>query len=342
MRLALLVLLFFGLVFAQEVTTPDGSYTDISPDELNERLSKDGQFLLVNTHIPYEGEIKGTDSFLPYNEVESYFPILPKDKDADIVVYCMSGRMSEIAAETLVKLGYSNVKNLSGGMIAWEQAGYDLVDAFERDEAAGDAIDMDMVSAKVGVPRHRFVTAGIEGDAALGNQEAQLVLVEFSDFNCPYCAKFHLETLPDIVETFVDSGELRYVYRDFVSVGGQASARAAETAECLREQVGDAQYLDIINALYAAEGRKTSEVLLNLVGGEVDRKSLDTCAEERRYRQEVEADLNAARAAGARGTPAFVLGYLQADGQVEGVLFQGALPFETFQTYIGAFIEAAQ
>ena len=101
-------------------------FTDITVAELSTMLeSKD--FLFVNTHIPYEGEIAGTDTFVPYNELEQYADQLPADKDARIVLYCRSGRMSEIAATALAQQGYSNVYELDGGMIAWEEAGLPLI-----------------------------------------------------------------------------------------------------------------------------------------------------------------------------------------------------------------------
>lgn len=101
-------------------------FTDITVAELSTMLeSKD--FLFVNTHIPYEGEIAGTDAFIPYDELELYADQLPADKDARIVLYCRSGRMSEIAATALAQQGYSNVYELDGGMIAWEEAGLPLI-----------------------------------------------------------------------------------------------------------------------------------------------------------------------------------------------------------------------
>lgn len=110
----------------EPVSVPGGSFTRLSPDELRAMLEKD-DFPLVNVHIPFEGDIPGTDLSIPYNEIgqERNLERLP-GKDDMVVVYCRSGSMSEQAARTLVRLGYTNVWDLKGGMIAWENAGYQL------------------------------------------------------------------------------------------------------------------------------------------------------------------------------------------------------------------------
>ena len=104
------------------VAVSGGEYTDISVDGLQEML-KNKDFVFVNVHIPFEGDIATTDLSIPYNEIDQRLDQLPAEKNARIVLYCRSGRMSSIAAETLVGLGYTNVANLDGGMVAWEQAG---------------------------------------------------------------------------------------------------------------------------------------------------------------------------------------------------------------------------
>ena len=103
-----------------------GSYTDVDAAGLATML-KNKDFLLVNVHIPYAGEIEGTDLFIPFDKIEENLSKLPADKGAKIVVYCRSGGMSAISARALVKLGYTNIWNLDGGMNAWKAAGYKLV-----------------------------------------------------------------------------------------------------------------------------------------------------------------------------------------------------------------------
>jgi phage shock protein E len=112
-------------VTGETMTIAEGTYTRISPAELNTIL-KAKDFVLVNVHIPFAGDIAGTDLSIPYNEMDQNLLQLPARKDARIVLYCRSGRMSQIAAETLVSLGYTNIWDLQGGMVAWEQAGYEI------------------------------------------------------------------------------------------------------------------------------------------------------------------------------------------------------------------------
>ncbi|MBI2758923.1 MAG: rhodanese-like domain-containing protein [Chloroflexi bacterium] len=100
-----------------------GSYKNISAAELNIML-KNKDFVFINVHTPFAGNIAGTDLSIPYDQIGQNLSQLPADKNAKLVLYCRSGRMSAIAAETLVKLGYTNILNLSGGMDGWEQAGY--------------------------------------------------------------------------------------------------------------------------------------------------------------------------------------------------------------------------
>ncbi len=101
-------------------------YIDISVEQLKTALAhKD--FTMINVHIPYEGEFPQTDAFIPYNEIEANLSQLPADKNARIVLYCRSGRMSTEAAPLLVKLGYTNVVEVDGGMQAWQAAGNELI-----------------------------------------------------------------------------------------------------------------------------------------------------------------------------------------------------------------------
>jgi rhodanese-related sulfurtransferase len=112
-------------ITGEKVDVTGGSYTNVTSQQLNEML-KNKDFVFINVHIPFGGNISGTDLSIPYNELEQNISQLPADKNAKIVLYCRSGHMSAIAAEKLISLGYTNIWNLKGGMTDWEQAGYSL------------------------------------------------------------------------------------------------------------------------------------------------------------------------------------------------------------------------
>jgi len=114
-------------VSGETVMAAGGSYQNITADELNAML-KNKDFVFVNVHIPFAGNIANTDLSIPYDQISipENLSQLPDDKNAKIVLYCRSGRMSEIAAQELVSLGYTDIWNLTGGMVEWEQAGFEI------------------------------------------------------------------------------------------------------------------------------------------------------------------------------------------------------------------------
>jgi len=97
----------------------------ITATELN-RIMQQEDIFLVDVHTPEQQHIKGTDLFIPYNEIEKYKDKLPKDKNAAIYLYCEGGPMGNAAARSLYELGYRNLFNLEGGEKAWRKAGLDF------------------------------------------------------------------------------------------------------------------------------------------------------------------------------------------------------------------------
>ncbi|NOY35441.1 MAG: rhodanese-like domain-containing protein [bacterium] len=125
-------LIFFGLHFSMPdnhekpaMTQEKEAFKNITAEQLRTMLdNKD--FLLVNVHSPYMGEIEKTDYFIFANDIKNNLDKFPDGKDTKIVLYCRSGGMSRMAAQDLADMGYANVFNLLGGMNGWEQAGYKL------------------------------------------------------------------------------------------------------------------------------------------------------------------------------------------------------------------------
>ncbi len=109
----------------QEISVDGGSYRVVSAQELQTMLeSKD--FVMVNVHIPWQGDIPQTDLRLAYDQIGENLDQLPPEKDAKILVYCLTSGMAKKAIVTLIAEGYTNLWMLDGGTTAWEEAGLSL------------------------------------------------------------------------------------------------------------------------------------------------------------------------------------------------------------------------
>ncbi len=97
----------------------------ITPAELHQSM-QNGDIFLVDVHTPQQRHIKGTDLFIPYNEIDKHQDKLPNDKNTAIYLYCEGGPMGNAAARKLNGLGYRNLINLEGGASAWKKAGYEF------------------------------------------------------------------------------------------------------------------------------------------------------------------------------------------------------------------------
>ena len=109
----------------KEVTVDNGSYRVVSVQELQTMLEKK-DFTMVNVHIPFQGNISQTDLHLAYDVIEQNLNQLPQEKDAKILVYCLTSGMAKKAIATLLNQGYTNLWMLDGGTTSWEEAGLSL------------------------------------------------------------------------------------------------------------------------------------------------------------------------------------------------------------------------
>ena len=173
-------------------------------------------------------------------------------------------------------------------------------------------------------PPERLDNVSVDDDPYLGPEDAPITIVEFSDFRCPYCKRFHDETMPELLEAY--EGQIRFVYRDFPVVGGEA---AAEASQCAHEQ---GQYWDYHHALFenidTIAGTAGFVELAESMG--MDGDQFQQCMDDSTYRDEVVNDYNDARAYGVTGTPTFF---------INGVRIVGAQPLASFVTVIDEELE---
>ncbi len=178
------------------------------------------------------------------------------------------------------------------------------------------------------VPGRADVSA--DDDPARGPQDARVTVIEFADFQCPYCGRFHAQTLPQILREYGD--RIRFVYRDFPLTATHPYAqKAAEASECAHEQGKFWEYHDVLYLNQGALDRASLSRYAQNIG--LETAKFDSCVDSGKYAEEVANDLQAGAAAGVRGTPAFF---------VNGQLISGAQPYSLFKTTIDAALANTQ
>ena len=173
------------------------------------------------------------------------------------------------------------------------------------------------------------------GDASIkGDPDAPITIVEYSDYQCPFCARYFQQTWPQLLQNFVETGQVRYVFKDFplTSIHPQA-VKAAEAARCARDVGGDDAFWYMHDRLFSGQEEWSGNP--NAAGVfkgyatqlELDEAAFGECLDSGRYEAAVAADLREGAGFGVSGTPAFF---------VNGQPVEGAVPYEVFEQLIQA------
>ena len=180
----------------------------------------------------------------------------------------------------------------------------------------------------------------VDDDPVKGDPDAPVTVVEFSDFQCPFCARFYTQTLPALEENYIDTGKIKLVYRDMPLANLHPNAHTAHiAAECADEQGKFWEYHDVLfekqnqwNRISLDDATNNFKEYAIELG--LNSASFDICLLSQSMADEVNADLSAAGQYGATGTPTFFIGN-EKDGFVKLV---GAQPFSAFQAAIDAIL----
>jgi len=167
----------------------------------------------------------------------------------------------------------------------------------------------------------------------MGDPNAPVKIIEYSDFQCPYCAQFTVDTEQKLIDAYIATGKVYFEYHSFGDFIGAESARAAEAAYCAGDQNKFWEMHDIIFANQSGENAghfsdKYLTALAQKVG--LDMGQFKDCFDNGKHADTVKQDGVAARQAGVKATPSFV---------VNGELVEGALPFEQFKAKIDVLIK---
>jgi protein-disulfide isomerase len=172
---------------------------------------------------------------------------------------------------------------------------------------------------------------------SLGQSNAPLVLVEFTDYQCAYCKRFQEQTMPDLMRRYVNTGKLRIVSRNLPLSFHPNAEPAAQAALCAEQQE---KYWPMRESLFAWNTNLTTANVLNAaMQAKLDLAQFTNCVQAKTFASRVQQDSQDAGAAGINGTPSFVLGKPQG-GKLTGVLIVGAQPLSEFDAQIGKLLNS--
>jgi len=174
----------------------------------------------------------------------------------------------------------------------------------------GSGIDMDVL---------------VDDDAIKGDPNAPVTIVEWSDFECPFCARFYTETLSQIEKEYIATGKVKFVYRDFPLSFHANAQKAAEAAECAGEQEKYWEMHDAIFERGVSGGVTSFKSYASDIG--LNTQKFNECLDSGEMAAEVKKDMADGAALGIGGTPGFI---------INGQLVSGAQPFENFRQIIEA------
>ena len=177
-------------------------------------------------------------------------------------------------------------------------------------------------------PTPSAVQVSIDDDAIEGDKNAKVTIVEFSDYECPFCKRNYDQSYVQLKKEYIDTGKVKYVLRDFPLSFHPQAQKAAEAAECAGEVGGDEAYFKMHDKLFGEGvegGVATFKTYAKAIG--LDQKKFDSCLDSGKMAPEVAKDQADGASYGVQGTPAFF---------VNGKLISGAQPYTVFKTAIDA------
>lgn len=237
---------------------------------------------------------------------------------------------------------------LGGAPVAFAQPVDDLrkdVEALKQDQAAirKELAEIKELLRARGAPPQagagaNDVRVAVQGAPVLGQDGARVTIVEFSDYQCPFCARYSRETYPQLDRDYIRTGKVRYVFRDLPieSLHPQAF-KAHEAANCAGDQN---KYWEMHDRLFANQAALAAPALsAHAQAMGLDSRKFQACLDTGRHAGEIRQDLAASQAASINSTPSFFIGVLESAGTVRSSLkITGAKPYAVFKAAIDAVL----
>jgi len=236
--------------------------------------------------------------------------------------FYLYARWAALPLALLLPLGAQDKKKSANDGITREQAD-EILDELRQ---IRQLLEKQAENKPAGPARARL---HLEGAPMLGNKEAAVTLVEFTDYQCPFCQRFHMQVYGLLKKDFIDTGKVRFFSRDLPIDSLHPNAtRAAQAGRCAGDQ---GQFWTLRDVMAAHPEALDMESLAADAGAlKMDTGIFRKCVESGKYKEAVRGDALEAMKIGADGTPAFVLGKSTPDG-VDGEIVVGAQPYSVFE-----------
>ena len=172
----------------------------------------------------------------------------------------------------------------------------------------------------------------LQGEPVLGDPNAPLTIVEFSDFECSYCRRFHKQVMPQLKRDYIDTGLVRFVHKDLPLPFHPHALPAAAAARCAGEQN---RYWELYSSLFDQQNCLGCKGVLTIAGeADLNRSKLKACMEQESTLALINANRSEASLHNISATPTFVIGPTQSNGSLDGLVIEGAVPWSTFKSTI--------
>lgn len=184
------------------------------------------------------------------------------------------------------------------------------------------------------------VQVSVDDDAVLGDKNAPVTLIEFSDYECPFCKRYFQETYPQLKKDYIDTGKVKLVFRDLpLPFHDPMATTEAIAANCAKEQGGDSAYYKFHDQVFTkttSNGNGLTKDQLYQIAKEngLNDANFRSCLDSEKYKDEVAKDNTDAAAAGASGTPTFFIGKSSSNGTITATKLVGAQPYASFKALI--------
>ena len=172
----------------------------------------------------------------------------------------------------------------------------------------------------------------LKGEPTLGDASAPLTIVEFSDFECSYCRRFHEDVFPQLKRDYINTGLVRFVHKDLPLPFHPHALPAAAAARCAGEQK---RYWEMYSSLFDQQNCLGCKGVLTIAGeADLNTSKLKACMERESTLALINANRSEASLHNISATPTFVIGPTQSNGSLDGLVIEGAVPWSTFKSTI--------